>query len=87
MAEKGRGRAKGKYSGKYQDWWQENLGAAGPVISSLVGLLFLSISILLLDYFGTLLSINFLNDMGMFLQDYFMLFFILIVFFYHFIAS
>ena len=81
MVEMGRGWARGKYSGKNQEWWQKNFGAAGPIISSLVGLLFISITILLLDYLGTLLSIPFLKDIGMFLQDYLLLFFIFIVFF------
>jgi len=79
MAERG-GADRGN-SGGYEKWWYGTFGIAAPLISSLVGLLFLAILILLLEYFGAQTGIGFVNDIGSFLKDYITLFFALMVFF------
>jgi len=70
---------KGKQK-KLEYWWHDTFGVAGPLISSLIGLLSLIIAILLMDYFGTLLEFGFVSDIVIFLQENLTLFFGLMVF-------
>ncbi len=62
-------------------WYRSAFGPAGPLISSLAGILFLAVMLWLLGLANTILASTFVFRLGLFLHNYLSLFFVLMLFF------